>query len=267
MNAKPSVEPCAMVCNEKQIMPLMIWYVEKEGMSQRAASRQVSDDYRAVGGIVTPQRAMRVYQNRKGGDPCGSDVPDEEIESRFYLELQHAISKKPGEYTGRCGRVILEAYAGKALPVKGWADKHETMALIIIETGLLALPEQLRNSGRVDRLKEFMSGVFVDQGEPKVPTTCTDLSAMAVIIELGCRRLSDRLKANPVCFQARVFLSNLIYHAVDFESCITEDNRVPEKPTPEYFEEVHNRLSAKYAELDAAMPGYLSKFLKEAEAS
>ena len=63
MREKPSIEKCLNYCNQRQVMPLMEWYVEDEGLSVRAASRKVEAD---TDGEVTADRARNVWSSRKG---------------------------------------------------------------------------------------------------------------------------------------------------------------------------------------------------------
>jgi hypothetical protein len=60
---------CKTYCNESQIMPAMVYYIEDQGLSIRAASRCVDLD---TGGAVTATRAEMVWKNRKG---ASNDAP------------------------------------------------------------------------------------------------------------------------------------------------------------------------------------------------
>ena len=66
--AKPKIGQCAVVCNQGDIMPLMEYYVEEQGMSIRAASRHTEADFFDLygqGSPVTASRAFSVYTKRK----------------------------------------------------------------------------------------------------------------------------------------------------------------------------------------------------------
>ena len=75
-------------------MPLMQWYVEEEGMSVNAASKQVHLD---SGGVVSATRAYKVYQNRKGSLPRGKRKPNTDVGSRRLSDSEAAQKKREQE--------------------------------------------------------------------------------------------------------------------------------------------------------------------------
>ena len=70
MDKKPTIGNCTLVCNQQDVMPLMQWYIEEEGMGVRQAARKVEADFFEKYGKdspVTEARARNVWSRRKGG--------------------------------------------------------------------------------------------------------------------------------------------------------------------------------------------------------
>ena len=68
---------CKTYCNEGQIMPAMVYYVEECGLPIRAGSRCVERD---TGGMVTASRADKVYRDRKGAtNVADKRTPDRDL--------------------------------------------------------------------------------------------------------------------------------------------------------------------------------------------
>jgi len=99
MKQKPDLKSCTSYCNQRQVMPLMEWYIENEGLSVRAASRKVETD---TNGEVTANRARNVWSSRKG-KPVLNKTPEPQPNHKLSKAM-----KKIG--LNGCTEISLEAF-------------------------------------------------------------------------------------------------------------------------------------------------------------
>lgn len=89
--ALPEISKCKVVCNQGEIMPLMMYYIEAQGMSVRKASERVEDYYHRKYGDespVTADRARFVWVNRKTRND-GASAPPKSSNTGASQEICH----------------------------------------------------------------------------------------------------------------------------------------------------------------------------------